>query len=150
MESAGPDYVEGHLVDRTVPDYDHSRIQIRLGDSFKTLEDSRKLYRSSKIRLRIANDRFRIADVDAFSSETNEPIPRNPPMVVVEIVLPDHRQEDLMNKLADYERAGIAYIFVVRTAARRFARFIDGDLRTVPALELPELQLKIMPSSIFM
>lgn len=71
-------------------------------------------------------------------------------MVVVEIVLPDHRQEDLMNKLADYERAGIAYIFVVRTAARRFARFIDGDLRTVPALELPELQLKIMPSSIFM
>ncbi len=145
-----PDYVEGELVERPVPNFFHSRTQIRLSDAFKPWEDRRQLFRASEVRLRIGQERFRIADFAVFSSESSQPIPENAPLVVVEIVSPDDRYEEIMSKLSDYEEAGVEYIFLVDPPAQRLSRYRHGDLLLVaPDLELHEFGVTIPIAAIF-
>ncbi|MSV31153.1 MAG: Uma2 family endonuclease [Bryobacterales bacterium] len=149
FEDPEPDYVEGEVVERPVPNYLHSRTQVRLSDVFKPWEDRRQLFRSSEIRLRVAADRFRVTDFAVFASEQTELIPVDPPYAVVEIVSPGDRFEDLMTKLADYEQAGVEFVFVADPPVRRLSRYHRGDLFTVAALELPGYQAVIPVDSIF-
>ncbi len=149
FESPEPDYVDGELVDRPLPNYFHSRTQIRLADLFRPWEDRRQLFRASEIRLCIAPERFRVADFAIFTAEQDELIPRDPPYAIVEIVSPDDRHEDLMSKLADYETAGVEFIFVADPPTKRLSRYRRGDLLVVAALELPAYQAVVPASSIF-
>ena len=144
-----PDYVDGELVERSMPNKLHSRIQIRLADAFKPWEDRGKLFRFTEIRLRVAPERFRIADFAIFTSDQEELIPRDPPYAIVEIVSPDDRFEELMSKLADYEQAGVEFIFVADPPVRKLSRYSRGDLFTVAALELPAYDAVIPAGSIF-
>lgn len=149
FEDPEPDYVEGEVVERPVPNYFHSQTQICLSDAFKPWQDRRQLFRSSEIRLRVSTDRFRVADFAVFASKQTEPIPVDPPYAVVEIVSPDDRYEDLMSKLADYEQAGVEFVFVADPPVRRLSRYSRGDLFNVTALELPAYHAVIPMDSIF-
>jgi Uma2 family endonuclease len=136
FEGPEPDYVDGELVERPVPNFFHSHIQIRLADAFKPWEDQGQLYRASEIRLSVGPDRFRIADFAVFASKPNQAIPQEAPQVVVEIVSPDDRYEEIMSRLADYEAAGVDYIFVADPPLRKLSRYRHGDLFSVAAIEL--------------
>ena len=149
FEDPEPDYVDGELVARSMPNYFHSRTQSRLSQALKPWEDLRQLFGAPEIRLRVAPKRFRVADFAIFTSDQEDLIPRDPPYAVVEIVSPDDRFEELMSKLADYERAGVEFIFVADPPVRRLSRFSRGDLSTVEALELPAYHAVIPVSSIF-
>jgi len=144
-----PDYVDGELVDRPMPNFSHSRIAIRLADAFKPWEDSDQLFRSTEIRLRVSRQNFRVADFAVFAAEQQDPVPEDIPYAVVEVISPDDRYEELMTKLADYEESGIEFIFVADPPARRLSRYRNGDLFAQPALELPAHGVKILLSSIF-
>ena len=144
-----PDYVDGELVARPMPNYLHSRIQARLIRAFTDWEDRGQLFVAPEIRLRVTPERFRVADFAIFTSDQDELIPRDPPYAVVEIVSPDDRFEELMSKLADYQQAGVEFIFVADPPVRRLSRFSRGDLSTVAALELPAYHAVIPVSSIF-
>jgi len=54
-----------------------------------------------------------------------------------------------MSKLADYEQAGVEFIFVADPPVRRLSRFSRGDLFAVAALELPAYEAVIPAGSIF-
>ena len=149
FEDPEPDYVEGEVVERPVPNYLHSRIQVRLSRAFTQWEDRGQLFAASEIRLRVAPDRFRVADFVLFSSEQTELIPGDPPYAVVEIVSPDDRYEEIMSKLADYEQAGVEFVFVVDPPLRKLSRYSRGDLFNLAALELPGYQAVIPVDSIF-
>ncbi|MFN0104068.1 MAG: Uma2 family endonuclease [Bryobacteraceae bacterium] len=149
FEGPEPDYVDGELVERPTPNYLHSRTQARLSYAFKPWDDRRQLFAASEIRLRVAPERFRVADFALFASEQDELIPADPPYAVVEIVSPDDRYEELMSKLADFERAGVEFVFVADPPVRRLSRYSRGDLFTVAALELSAYQANIPTDSIF-
>ena len=144
-----PDYVDGELVERPLPNYFHSCTQVRLADAFKPWRDRGQLFRASEIRLHVAPERFRVADFAVFASAQREEIPVDPPYAIVEIVSPDDRFEELMSKLADYEQAGVEFIFVADPPVRRLSRYSRGDLFTVAALELPAYHAVIPVDSIF-
>ena len=149
FEGQEPDYIEGELLERPVPNFFHSRIQTRLSYAFKPWEDRQQLFCAPEIRLRVAPDRFRIADFALFSSERNEPIPERAPYAIVEIVSPDDRYEEIMSKLADYEEAGVEFLFVADPPAHKLSRYRHGDLYAVAALELAEYEVVIPPDAIF-
>jgi Uma2 family endonuclease len=149
FEGPEPDYIEGELVERTVPNFFHSRVQVRLSDAFKPWEDRRQLFRSSEIRLRVSPDKFRVADFAVFSAEQNEAIPPDAPYCVVEIVSPDDRYDEIMSKLADYEGAGVEFIFVADPPAHKLSRYRHGDLLAVAALELTAYKVMIPLNLIF-
>jgi len=54
-----------------------------------------------------------------------------------------------MSKLADYEQAGVEYIFVADPPVRRLSRYTRGDLSAVTAIELPSYNAVIPVASIF-
>ena len=149
FEDPEPDYVDGELVARSMPNYHHSQIHLRLAYAFKPWYDRGQLFPAPEIRLRVAPKRFRVADFAIFTSDQEDLIPRDPPYAVVEIVSPDDRFEELMSKLADYEQAGVAFIFVADPPVRRLSRYSRGDLSTIAALELPAYHAVIPVSSIF-
>ena len=149
FEDPEPDYVGGEVVERAVPNYLHSRTQARLSQVFTPWEDRGQLFAASEIRLRVAPDRFRVADFVLLSSEQTELIPVDPPYAVVEIVSPGDRYEEIMSKLADYEQGGVEFVFVADPPVRRLSRYSCGDLFTVAALELPAYQAVIPLDSIF-
>ena len=149
FESPDPDYIEGELVARSMPNAYHSRIQIRLADAFKPWEDRSLVFRASEIRLRISEGRFRVADFALFSQPPSSPIPFDAPYAVFEIVSPDDRYEDLMNKLADYEAAGIEFVFVADPILKRLSRYLNGDLLLTYSLDMPSVQITIPLDQIF-
>ena len=149
FEGPEPDYVDGELVERTMPNFLHGRTQIRLSDAFKPWEDRNHLFRISEIRLRVAPHKFRVADFAVFASEQHNLIPEDSPYAVVEIVSPDDRYEDLMSKLADYEEAGVEFIFVADPPARKLSRYHHGDLFAAAALELAAYEVAIPLTQIF-
>lgn len=149
FEGPEPDYVDGDLVERPMPNLFHAEIQVSLSDSFKPWQDRKQLFRATEIRLRVEQNRFRVADFAIFASQQYSAIPDSTPYAVVEIVSPDDRYEEMMSKLADYQQAGIKFIFVADPPTRKLSRFLHGNLLSVTALELVEYDVEIPLASIF-
>ena len=147
FEGAEPDYLDGELVERTMPNLFHSEIQVALVIAFGPWRD--RLFLSTEIRLRVGHNKFRVADFAVFSSKQRKSIPEDAPYAVVEIVSPDDRYEDLMSKLADYEEAGVEFIFVADPPTRKLSRYRNGDLIAVSSLDLPAHGLSITLAAIF-
>lgn len=144
-----PDYIEGDLVERAVPNFFHGCTQVNLTDAFKPWQDKRRLFRATEIRLRLAPGKFRVADFAVFATWPHEAIPECVPLAVVEIVSPDDRYEEMMSKLADYEQAGVEFIFIADPPTRKLSRYRHGDLSTVGSLEIPAQGVAISLDSIF-
>ncbi|MBY0506679.1 MAG: Uma2 family endonuclease [Bryobacteraceae bacterium] len=108
------------------------------------------MFRATEIRVRVGPDRFRVADFAVFLSEPADFIPEFAPYAVVEIVSPDDRFEELMTKLADYEQAGVEFIYVADPPARKLSRYRQGDLWAVGALELDAQAVRIPAAPLFL
>ena len=143
-----PDYVNGELVERSVPNFSHARTQMRLADAFRPWEERGELLRASEIRFPIGPDRFRVADFAVFLSEQSD-LPTDAPYAVVEIVSPDDRHEELMAKLRDYEKIGVEFIFVLEPPFRSISRFTRGNLLSVASLDIPSHGLSIPAEKLF-
>jgi Uma2 family endonuclease len=149
FESPEPDYVEGQLIQRPIPDAFHSATQVNLLDAFKPWQDIGELFRLISIRLRVLPKRFRVADFALFTSKPAQGILESLPYAVVEIVSPDESFDELTDKLHDYEEAGVEFLFVADPPKSKLFRYRHGDLHSVSALELPSFRAAIPVSAIF-
>ena len=94
--------------------------------------------------------RFRIADLAVYAhTPPSAEIPPEVPHVVVDIVSPDDRHDELMVKLADYQAFGVPYIWLAGPALRSLSIYRDGSLTSVPELTLPEFGLALQPAEVF-
>ena len=71
------------------------------------------------------------------------------PHVIIEIVSPDDRYDEIMEKLADYQNFGVPHIWLVDPALRSLSLYHDGSLTSVPELALPEFDLSIKIAEVF-
>jgi len=132
------EYVRGEIVERSMPDYVHGRMQAKLLVRCGQLEASHRLFGCSETRMRLAPDLYRIPDVAVFAErEPQETVPSRPPVVTIEIVSRDDRYSAVLEKLAEYQQWGVANIWVIDPHRRTLATYEDGALRTVPKLALP-------------
>ena len=98
------EYVRGEIVERSMPDYPHGEMQSKIGYRFHQLRQSHRLFACLGTRMRLAPDLYRIPDVAVFAdTEPDERFPSRPPLVVVEIISPDDRFADTLEKLAEYQ-----------------------------------------------
>ena len=149
FDNPEPDLVDGVLVERAMPDTEHSLVHRSIFKALMPWDDAGKLIALSEIRLRVAPDRFRVADLAYFTARPTARIPVDPPFAVIEIVSPDDRHDDIVAKLDDYERAGVAYIFLADPPWRKLSLYRGGSLLAVNALEMPEFGVKIPLDVIF-
>jgi Uma2 family endonuclease len=143
------EFVRGEIVERALPDLDHSRTQARVCFPLEDLHSRFRLFPCIGVRMKLAEDLYRVADVAVFSSRPTQDYPERPPLVVVEIVCPDDRHHYLMEKLEEYRVWGVPNIWVVDPLSERLSIYTKSGLRNVSSLALADYPLELTPSVLF-
>jgi len=141
------EFVHGEIVERSMPDYFHGRIQSLLSILFGRVSH---LYPCSEVRMKVKPDTYRIPDVAVFvGPPPQQPVPETPPLIVVEILSKDDRHFDLIQKLEEYRVWGVTYIWVIDPLAKRFAVYYESGIQIVSSLNLHEYPFQLTPAELF-
>ena len=138
------EYVDGQIEERPMPEYDHSTWQDALSAFFRSHGVEWNVRARPELRVRVAATRFRVPDVTVLSRAAPiEQIILTPPLAVFEILSPENRMAAMMEKFADYERMGIAGIWIIdpRKSVEKAVGYgyQSGKLETVTTFGLPGL-----------
>jgi Uma2 family endonuclease len=113
FEGLDREYRHGEVVERTIPTYLHGVIQGMLYALFLAYRKSHNLLPSTGARHRLADGLIRIPDVAVHQGMPREACPNTPPFVAIEVLSPDDRVSDVMQKLKEYRDFGVAHIWAV-------------------------------------
>ena len=143
------EYVDGHIVERGMPETPHSAVQVRLVQLFTPLSRDRNLHLMTDLRMRIAPARIRIPDFAVFRKKPDELVPSHPPMTVVEIVSREDRHTDIVQKFEEYRSWGVPHIWLADPWQRQLSFYSEEGLNAVRSFQLPGYDLKIAAVDIF-
>ena len=150
FEGLDREYVDGEIVERALPDQLHSETQWRLDGIIWDLAKTRPFHGRPELRSRVASKRVRIPDVSIYAgSKPTERVPSEPPLVAIEILSPDDRYADLMQKLEEYSAWGVPYVCLANPQRRKLHAYAQGSLTEIAALEIPEYDVRITAAEIF-
>lgn len=138
--SADPDceYVAGVIEERPVGEYDHSTWQSILVTFFSGKAMEWEIKARTQLRVQVASDSFRVPDVTLLRRDApREQIITHPPLAVFEILSPEDSMTRMLEKLADYERMGIAAIWVIEPKRLLYYRYREGQLSPGTIFDLP-------------
>jgi Uma2 family endonuclease len=147
----GPDceYKDGEVLERGMPTYLHGLIQLRLGALFLALMKSHNLYPSSEARHRVRPGLVRIPDVAVHLGMPVEAHPDSAPYVAIEILSPDDRMGDLVQKLREYRSFGAAHVWAVDPDDQTLYVYDSDGLHQVRSLQIPEFGINFSSAQIF-
>jgi Uma2 family endonuclease len=140
------DYVDGEVVERNVGEHDHSDLQTELAYYFRSRRKQWKLHVVVEQRVQVKSSRFRIPDVCVVKGPgPHPPIFHEPPFICIEILSKDDTVKSMRNRIDDYLRFGVPYVWMFDPEDRRVWSYTldgsrevkDGVLRTEnPAIEI--------------
>ena len=140
-----PELVHGELVERPLPNLIHGRTQQRLAVHLDGVG-----YCCTEVRMRLAEDLYRIPDVAVFEGAgPTEAVPTAPPLLVVEISSPDDRLDAMLQKLDEYRTWGVRHIWLIEPERRRIHVYDQGSLTAVSRLELAEFGFTVTAQELF-
>ncbi len=114
------DYVDGEVEERNVGEQDHSTAQAFFIRSFAAHEHEWNLEALPEIRIRVSEQRVRIADIAVVSLDRHyEKILTKPPIAAIEVLSPEDRVSRYQERLDDYRSMGIANIWVIDPVRRK-------------------------------
>jgi Uma2 family endonuclease len=144
-----PEYIDGELVERAGPNNRHSRTQSKLTARFERLGEQFPVFPRPELRVPVAPGRYRIVDLAVYAhQEPVDDLPRELPLVVIEIVSPDDRHEDIMERLEDFRVWGVPHVWLVDPGIGRMYVYRDASLTAVAAFELPEFGARIAATEV--
>jgi Uma2 family endonuclease len=131
------EYVNGQLVGRHVGEHDHSFLQNRLGSEL----DARRLVRGFRVfteqRARVSDEpRYRIPDICVKALPYHKTPVLVRPDLVIEILSPEDEAVAILEKIGDYQAAGIPHIWVVDPYKRTLIEADHTGIRRPAALVL--------------
>jgi Uma2 family endonuclease len=124
------EYVDGQLVERHVGEYFHSRLQTLIIRLLGNRERERRFRVFTEQRVRVSDEpRYRIPDVcvKALPHEVTPVLVR--PDLAIEVLSREDEPADMLLRVADFQRAGIPYIWVVNPYKRTLVESVEGCLR---------------------
>lgn len=114
------DYVDGELQERNLGELDHAELQAALLMWFRSHDKQWDIRSLPELRIQVATNRFRVADVCLISRGAPvEQVPQHPPLAVIEVLSPEDRISRYQERLDDYRRMGVRHIWVVDPQTRR-------------------------------
>ena len=143
-----PDYLDGEIVERGMPNLPHSNAQGRLMVWFAGMEEKWSIRCFPDLRLRVGERRYRVADLAVFQAWPTEDVPSTPPLVAIEILSPDDRFAEILTKLEEYRAWGVTHVWFVNPMSRKLYVYSAG-LSEVAALSLPEYGVEIAAPEVF-
>ncbi len=125
------EYVDGELVERSLPNNIHSETQGELVYRTRKLAETLPLHVRPELRLRVAPRTYRVIDVAIHSGPKPEGlVPPDPPLVAIEIVSPDDTHADLMQRLGEYHAWGVLHVWLADPQVG--ARITPGEVFGLP------------------
>ena len=144
------EFVHGEIVERSMPDLTHGRIQGLIVIEFGKLTPPHPVHPCVEVRMKVAVGVYRIPEVAVFAGRLPEQqVPDQPPLVAVEILSKDDRHSDLMQKLEEYRDWGVANIWVIDPSAKRFSLYTERGLENVSSLSLSDYPFQLTPAELF-
>ncbi|MEP7354437.1 MAG: Uma2 family endonuclease [Acidobacteriota bacterium] len=107
------DYVDGEIQERNLGEQDHSRLQKKLIMYLGFRESQWGVEVFPEQRVQVSPTRFRIPDVCVVVGEPDGKIFRKPPFLCIEVLSPEDRLSRVRDRVDDYLRMGVAYIWVL-------------------------------------
>jgi len=124
------EYVGGQLLERHVGEYFHSLSQTFIVSELQMRSRERRFRDFTELRVRVSDElRYRIPDicVKALPHKVTPIIEK--PDLAIEIVSPDDRPSEMLEKIADYVAAVIPYLWVVDPYQRTLMEVVNGVIR---------------------
>ena len=138
-----PELVRGELVEKSLPNLSHGKTQQRLCVLLNGAGCG-----CTEVRMKLAEDLFRIPGFALFERDPEEELPRSPPLLIVEIASPDDPVLDVEQKLEEYRAWGVAHVWFVEPQLQKLYIY-DHGLINVAQLELPRFHVVITPADLF-
>ena len=150
-EGTDREFVEGEVVERSMPTYDHGEMQMHWGVIIHELKRHGLPLRAvSEVRLRVSGERVRVPGVAIYAGpRPEERVPSIPPLAAIEILSPDDRMIQVLEKLREYDDCGVAHIWLIDPEKRELYCYADGNLIAVREFTLPEYSVTIAHETIF-
>ncbi len=143
-----PEYRDGELVERAVPDYLHGRTQAVVGAFFEALRRELPVFACLGTWLKMREGLYLIPDVAVFWPSRPDPVPDSPPLIAIEILSPDDRLAAVRDKLQEYRAWGVGHVWLVDPHSRRLFT-CDTGLTEVNSFAVPEVGIALGPAEIF-
>lgn len=141
------DYVDGEVVERNLGERDHSSLQLRIGAFLYARREQWGIEIFSEFRVQVAKNRFRVPDLTVTLGRPDEQVLTEPPFPCIKILSPEDRLSRLEERIDDYLRMGVPYVWVLDPQTKRAYTATSAEgLREVktnllktenPALEIP-------------
>jgi Uma2 family endonuclease len=141
------DYVDGHLEERNLGEWDHSRLQLRLGAFLLSRYGGSGIEVLTELRVQVQPRRYRIPDLCVVVGNPGEQVLTKPPFICIEILSPEDRMNRMEIRIADYLEMGVPYVWILDPQTRQaYVATKDEGLREVkngilrtenPAIEVP-------------
>lgn len=148
-EKPEPEWIDGEIVERSLPNKQHSQTQGELVFRFNLARDRVPVHVMPELRVRTSPAQLRVIDVAVFSPILPpEQLIATPPLVAVEILSPDDRLVDVRAKFDEYLAWGVSHVILADPHVRLVYRY-DGDLTRVSSLDIPEIGIHLSPDEIF-
>lgn len=108
------EFVEGRIVERPLPIWEHARLQVYLAHALLLLEKSLGIFTLSEQRVPTRPDRFRVPDICvATERPAGRGIVTAPPHLCIEILSPEDRAVDIQEKLREFPALGVEWVWVI-------------------------------------
>ena len=133
------EFVEGRIVERPVPTYEHASMQSFLIEALRIIGRRLGLITLPEQRVQTRPDHFRVPDICVHvGGPPKEQIFRTPPFICIEILSPEDRMARVQDRIDDYLKFGVRYVWVINPENRRVwvsthagsTEVKDGILRT--------------------
>ncbi len=113
------DYLEGVLLERNVGEWDHGRLQVLLGSFLLDRESQWGILVVPSQRVQVAAQRVRVPDLTVLKgARPAGGIVTEPPFLCIEILSPADRVEEMQERIDDYLRFGVQYVWVTDPRTR--------------------------------
>lgn len=141
--------IDGELRERNVGTFEHAKIQLIIAAWFHSQRNSWSVQSLTECRVRVSASRTRIPDVTVVGRGSLPPVLIDPPLIAIEILSPDDTYGDLLERANDYERMGIANIWVVDPQTRTGQVFSQERWHYVQQFAVPGTEIRIDLDKLF-
>jgi Uma2 family endonuclease len=107
------DYVDGRLEKRHVGEFDHSKLQMAIARYIADRGEQFRVAVYPEIRVQVAPDRFRVADLCCVRRRPMSGIVTEPPVLVIEILSPRDTVPQTEDRIDDYLAMGVPFVWLI-------------------------------------
>ena len=128
------DYVDGVVLERNLGEKNHSQLQTAIWLFYHLHRQMWGLWGYVELRVQVTSTRFRIPDVSLFVGEPRDQVIQTPPFICIEVLSPDDRLSAMRERVEDYIRFGVPYVWILDPATRQAWRCTPDGTQDVTEL----------------